>query len=273
MEQNILNSNKIVVFLNKLMDLGFDANEAATIATRLELDITFRLNPDKNRDTSSLKYQICNDLVSEYEKKYGNTDDKMLELTVLSVINNTNFDNIQEFDSNYNMLSFYNNILNGEISIQSILAEVGYSFDDKYGVNDIQIDYFTNNIPYIYITIDYNHVVILGIEENKIKFINEEVQDTAFEEKLYNDYYEFAINTYCEGDERNDIEGYARFFAACYSNMHLSEKERIAVLNTFNEIEGDFASDDFKNLVVYGNYQKIKNALKKYYSKENIIKK
>ena len=44
MEKNMLSSNKISLFLNSLIDLGINYQEAATIATRLDLYITFKHN-------------------------------------------------------------------------------------------------------------------------------------------------------------------------------------------------------------------------------------
>ena len=267
MEKNILNSNKIVLFLNSIIDLGYDAREAAAIGTRLDLLETFKQNPIEDMDYASIKYQICDDLANVYQKKYGNLDSKLLQLSTLAVINNENIKSIQKFENNYVMKEYYVEIMNGTISAKSILEQLGYSFDDKYGINGIDFDYFTDDNILIYITIDTNHVIVLSLDDNNnLKFVEEKTEKEPYEYKLYNDYYEFAMQTY-------NNERYACFFAACYSNIHITENERVLIMREFEKTTGDLDTDDFKNLLLFGNYKKIMNGLENYYFAEKFKQK
>ena len=262
MMQNAFNTSKITIFLNSLLDLGYDTDSVISIATKLDLYETIKYNPNENIDTTQLKYGICDDLINIYQKKYGNTDNKLLELITLDMIKDLDFKRIQEFEHTYNMKDYYEKIMNGDISVRKLLNTVNYDFNDKYGINDITLDISSDNEIYVSIMIDYNHNVILKLDSNNnLKFIKEESEKYPYEYKLYDDYYEYAMNTW-------NNERYAIFFASCYtscSKKHITEKERNLIMEEFEKLHGDLNIDDFKDLMLFGNYKKIMRNLEKFY--------
>ena len=266
MKKNAFNTSKITIFLNSLIDLGYDVDTAISIATKLDLYETIKYNPDERIDTTQLKYGICDDLANVYKKKYGNTDSIYLQLITLDMIKNLDFKRIQEFENGYITKDYYEKIMNGDISVRKLLNTVNYDFNDKYGINDIELDIVSGDTILVYITIDYNHKVVLSLDNNNLKFIEEQTEKNPYEYQLYEDYSIFATDKF-------DNERYTNFFAACYCNRHLTENERVMVLRIFEKLHGNLDTDDFKDLMAFGNYEKIMRNLEKFYYNERFKEK
>lgn len=277
MEKIMLSPNCINGFLNNLLEVGCTKNQAIAIVSRMDIYNSF-IHKEENEsslDMSYLTYQICDDMAYVYEKKYGNIDNDLLKITILSLTNNLNFENAKEFKCLYNNPDLFDDIYSKNISINNYLSdEIKDNYGtNEYGVNNILIDYFSNENPQIYIEVNNYDKIILNYEKNNITYcdiIGDSVS-SQYTYKLYTDYYEFAKN------QNNNDETYANYFAAIYANDSLSVEQKSKFIDLYPfwlQYLNDNNSNDIeenRKLLLLGSYQKIDTFFQGIIDKYSVI--
>lgn len=229
LEKDMLSANPVVGFLNGLLDIGCTKEEAIKIVADLDLYNTLKHNP-KNLDLSYLTYQICDNLAYVYQKKYGNIDDSLLNITILSLTNNLNLDYAKEFENDFYNPELFNKIYTKKLTINNYLEpSIIANYGTNFRVNNIYIDYFSSSIPQVVVEATNYDQILLNVEGNEINFVGTQGDsDTSqYLYKLYTDYYTYAVNQFEKG------ENYAIFFAAIYANQSLAIEQKVELLDYY----------------------------------------
>ncbi len=211
-------------FLNLLLDNGCSKEQAIAIIARLDLFNSFTVNGE-NIDLSNLKYNISDDFAFVYKNKYGNINNDIVKNTALSICFDINYDFISSFENDFKTPELYDELKNRSISVNNNLCQLE---DNEYPLN-ILISYSDEDIPTYNIFTDNNN--LYKVCNNEVSIINNyKKNDDEYNNimNMYNNYYEFAINTY------ND-EAYAKFFASIYANPYLVVEEKSAILEYYDK--------------------------------------
>lgn len=272
LEQGLFKSNQIVEYLNDLVECGCSYNEAIAIVGRLDLFSKFTyIEQIDDKDINYLKYQICDDLAYVYNLKFHNIDNPLLLITILSLTNDINLENLKENISNFKMPDLYEKLLNNEININNYLPDiVKDNYATECGINDITIDYFKNSNPQIYVGVNCYDKAILEVSNNQVTFKKVEGDSNAslYVYKLYTDYYEYALNQF------DNDENYASFFASIYANSLLSVDQKAKILEHYDFWKTTLDNkESYERIILLGDYNKISkifnNKLNENYSKNS----
>lgn len=250
-------SNPSAEFLNLLLSVGCDKEEAIAIISRMDIFTKLSNNTNDNSlDYNYLKYQICDDMAYIYYKKYNNIDNNLLKLTILSLINNIDIEQFKNDVNNFKLPSLYEELKNKNLSINNYLNDfIKANYATEYGVVSINFDYYTQLNPIVEIEVNNYDKVILSAKDNNISYIKIEgnSETSQFVYKLYTDYYTFALNSY------ND-ENYAKYFASIYANTLLNVDEKAEILekyDTWGKVLNQKQS--YSKILLFENYVKINN--------------
>lgn len=254
MEHIMLSSCQASEFLNLFLEVGCTKEEAIAIMKRLDF---FNTQTSKNSkiDLSNLRYQICSDLIYVYEKKFKNTDDLLLLATIDSISSNINIKNLSLAEKNINNIELLDNIINNDIQILNYIDKD--TVDEQYinyGINSLDIDYFSENTPIIYINIDAFSILKFQIDNNVLvlkEIINNNEKSQLYQ-NMYADYMIYASNNY------ND-SNYCKYFSLLYANQNIEIEEKIELLDYYNcFFSEDFENEDLMNFLISNKYVKIK---------------
>lgn len=269
LEKFMLDENQIIGFLNCLLELGCTKEEAVTFTARLDLYNYLTYNKLPEQDLSYLYYQICDDLAYVYEKKFGHTNDMMLDITILSVTNNINTTLTNDYYEIYNMPQLYNKLSSKELTVNNYLNDnIINDFSTKYGINDIYIDYFSNTEPKVIIEINNYDKIVFDVVDNKLVFSNEIIDNENVEYiyQLYSDYYEYAINRF------NDEE-YAAYYASIYANVNLTIDQKAEYVEIYHWLDtSKITEDEINNVLLLGNSKQV-NTYFAYINNQNVCSK
>lgn len=265
MEQIMLSSGQVVDFLNAFLEVGCTKEEAVAFVARLDLFNTI-ISKKMDIDTSNLRYQLCDDLLYVYNKKFGHNDDLMLAATIDSISANINVENLTLLEENYQNKDLMQEVIENEIQINKYIDE-NIIFDEymNYGINSLNIDYFTDNTPTIYIKTDSYYTLEFKIDSNKnLLVLNDATHDSEkFQmlQNLYDDYLDYANRTYNESN-------YCKYFAALYANSNIEVDEKIEFLEYYDSFtEEDFNDDNLMRFLLSNKSPKIRKYLIKKQNK------
>ena len=135
----------------------------------------------------------------------------------------------------------------------------------NYGINSLNIDYFTDNTPTIYIKTDSYYTLEFKIDSNNnLLVLNDATHDSEkFQmlQNLYDDYLDYANRTYNESN-------YCKYFAALYANSNIEVDEKIEFLEYYDSFtEEDFNDDNLMRFLLSNKSPKIRKYLIKKQNK------
>ena len=240
MEHIMLSSNQTSDFLNVFLEVGCTKEEAIAFVARLDLFNTL-LSKKYDVDLSSLRYQICDDLTYVYEKKFGHTNDIILKATIDSILANINLGGLSLLERDCNNKELIQDVMNGDIQIINYIDEK-LVFEEymNYGINSLNIDYFTDNSPIIYIKVDSFYTLEFKIDSNSnlliLNNINHNSEKFQIAQNLYDDYLVYANNNYNESN-------YCKYFSVLYANSNIEAEEKLEFLEYYN----CFSEEDFND--------------------------
>jgi hypothetical protein len=270
MEKNMLAPNQVVGFLNNLLSLGCTKEEAILITARLDLYNTLTYQQNENLDLSYLTYQICDDLTFVYNKKYNDINDPLLNITILSLTNNLNFDITTEIESDFYFPELFKKISKKELTINQYLDDIIIvNYATNYGVNNIYIDYFSNDCPRVCVEVNNYDKIILNIDGQDVTYFNTigDSETAQYIYKLYTDYYEFALNQY--GNDSN----YACFFACIYANQSINIEQKAELLDYYDIWQKVLITEeDSRKVLLLADYNKIKSVFNNIIQEQELDK-
>ena len=258
MEHIILSSDQASEFLNAFLEVGCTKEEAIAFVARLDLFNTL-LSDKVDVDLSNLRYYLCDDLTYVYKKKFGHTNDIMLNATIDSISANINPEGLSLLECNCYNNDLINDAMNGDIQIIDYIDEnLVMQEYMNYGINSLDIDYFTEDSPIIYIKTDSFYTLEFRIDGNGCLVLNNATHDLEnFQifQNLYDDYLVYAGNTYNESN-------YCKYFAVLYANSNIEADEKLEFLEYYDCFsEEDFNDENLMKFLLSNKPNKIRKFL------------
>lgn len=258
MEQIMLSSNQAAGFLNAFLEVGCTKEEAIAFVERLDSFNT--LLSETKVDLSNIRYLICDDLTYVYEKKFKHTDDPLLLATIDSISSNINTENLSLLEKNCNNKNLFNDMINGNLQILNYIDE-NLVFNEymNYGINSLDIDYFSENTPVIYIKTDSFYTLKFKIDkENNLLVLNDvthDIENFQLCQSMYEDYMVYANNNY------ND-SNYCKYFSILYANSNIEVEEKMEFLEYYDCFsQEDFEDEKLMNFLLSNKSPKIRKYL------------
>lgn len=229
----LLSENHAKTFLNLLLSLGLEKEEAISILGRL--DIYTALTYDTDIDKQVLLYQMSEDLLNVYEKKFQNTNNDLLKATVQNLCLNLDIDYIKENIKEVTNSSLLDSLEKGDYKPNYEINKEDDIYMHGYNISKIEIDYYTRNNPVVKYYINGN-VINFEYIDGKLIHTNSIIKNKRNvdhnDTNLYESYYEYALNTFCSKE-------YAVYFASIYSNPNLNVDQKSYLLESYDELVGE----------------------------------
>lgn len=259
MEKIMLSPNQAAGFLNAFLEVGCTKEEAIAFVARLDL-FNELLSSNLDIDLSNIRYQVCDDLMYVYQKKYGHTNDIILAATIDSISVNINQEGLYLLEKDCSSKELMNDAMNGEIQIIDYIDEnVVIDKYINYGINSLEIDYFSEENPILYIKTDSFYTLKFKINKESEQLV---LCDVSYDsekmqlfQNMYEDYLVYANNTY------ND-SNYCKYFSLLYANSNIELDEKMEFLEYYSYFgESDFEDERLVNFLLANKSAKIRKYL------------
>lgn len=259
MEKIMLSPNQAAGFLNAFLEVGCTKEEAIAFVARLDL-FNELLSSNLDIDLSNIRYQVCDDLMYVYQKKYGHTNDIILAATIDSISVNINQEGLYLLEKDCSSKELMNDAMNGEIQIINYIDEnVVIDKYINYGINSLEIDYFSEENPILYIKTDSFYTLKFKINKESEQLVlcdvSHDSEKMQLFQNMYEDYLVYANNTY------ND-SNYCKYFSLLYANSNIELDEKMEFLEYYSYFgESDFEDERLVNFLLANKSAKIRKYL------------